>query len=137
VGVRVLESSKDLNIYFYTQMNKLPSQEPDELDALIAAPQHHKLLFENESVRVLDANIPAGEMTAVHSHRFAASHLVISWSDFIRYDAAGTVLMNSKDIGKEILSHTALWSEPLGPHALKNIGANDLHIISVEIKNKK
>ncbi|MBS1640593.1 MAG: hypothetical protein JSR12_11100 [Bacteroidetes bacterium] len=33
-----------------------------ELDALIAAPQHHKLLFENEWVRVLDTNIPAGEI---------------------------------------------------------------------------
>ena len=38
-------------------MNK--EQSPDDLDALIAAPQHHKLLFENEFVRVLDAKIPA------------------------------------------------------------------------------
>jgi len=28
-------------------------QFPDALDALIASPQHHKLLFENEFVRVL------------------------------------------------------------------------------------
>ncbi len=42
----------------------------------------------------------------------------------------------SRSLGKAIAPHTALWSEPLGPHALKNVGANDLHIISVEIKNK-
>jgi len=31
---------------------------------------------------------------------------------------------------------TALWSGPLIPHALKNTGTTDLHIISVEIKQK-
>jgi len=113
-----------------------PEPWPDELDALIASPPHHKLLLENDSVRVLDANIPPGEMTAVHTHRLAASHLVISWSDFIRYDAEGIVLLDSRSIGKTIAQHTALWSEPLGPRALKNVGTNDLHIISVEIKNR-
>ena len=113
-----------------------PEQWPNELDALIAAPQHHKLLFENEFVRVLDANIPPGEMTALHTHRFAASHIVISWSDFIRYDAEGNVLLDSRNMGKSVPQHTVLWSGPLGPHTLKNVGANDLHIISVEIKNK-
>ncbi|MDO3624674.1 hypothetical protein [Mucilaginibacter sp. BT774] len=111
-----------------------PEQWPPELDALIAAPEHHKLLFENERVRVIDANIPAGQMTAVHTHRFAASHIVVSWSDFIRYDAGGNVLLDSRSLGKSVSTHTALWSEPLGPHALKNVGGQELHIISVELK---
>jgi len=111
-----------------------PEQWPHELDALIAAPEHHKLLFENDRVRVIDANIPAGDMTAVHTHGFAASHVVISWSDFIRYDAGGNLLLDSRSLGKSIAPHTALWSEPLGPHALKNVGGQELHIISVEVK---
>jgi len=112
-----------------------PQHWPAELDALIAAPQHHKLLFENDSVRVLDANIPPGETTALHTHSLAASHIVISWSDFIRYDEAGNVLLDSRSLGKTISPHTALWSEPLGPHSLKNVGDRELHIISVEVKN--
>jgi hypothetical protein len=115
-------------------MDSLPKQWPEELDALIAAPQHHKLIFENDSVRVLDTNIPPGEITALHMHRFAASHVVISWSNFIRYDEVGNVLLDSQDKGLQFEPHSALWSGPLGPHALKNVGANDLHIISVEIK---
>jgi hypothetical protein len=111
-----------------------PEQWPAELDALIAAPEHHKLLFENDRVRVIDANIPAGKMTAVHTHRFAASHIVVSWSDFIRYDNKGNVLLDSRSIGKSFAPHAALWSEPLGPHALKNVGEYELHIISVEVK---
>jgi hypothetical protein len=111
-----------------------PEQWPPELDALIAAPEHHKLLFENERVRVIDANIPSRDMTAVHTHRFAASHVVVSWSDFIRYDASGNVLLDSRTLGRSIAPHTVLWSEPLGPHALKNVGERELHIISVEVK---
>jgi hypothetical protein len=114
--------------------NMNEKKQHDGLDALIAAPQHHKLLFENDLVRVLDAAIPPGETTAVHTHQFAASHIVISWSDFIRYDAGGRVLLDSRSMGKTITPHTALWSDPLGPHALENTGANVLHIISVEIK---
>jgi hypothetical protein len=115
-------------------MDIQPEKWPDELDALIAAPQHHSLLLENEFVRVLDTCIPPGEMTAVHTHCFAASHIVISWSDFIRYDAPGNVLLDSRSLGKTIVPHAALWSEPIGPHVIKNAGNNNLHIISVEIK---
>jgi hypothetical protein len=107
---------------------------PKELDALTAAPQHHKLLFENDFVRVIDACIPAGEMTAVHTHRWPASLYFISWSNFIRYDAAGNVVLDSRNLPATILPGTALWSEPLSPHALKNIGDNDLKVICVEIK---
>jgi hypothetical protein len=72
----------------------------DKLDALIAAPQHHKLLFENEFVRVLDANIPAGKITNVHTLYYPASLYFISWSNFIRYDVDGNVLLDSRTLEK-------------------------------------
>src|SRR6266487_1339472 len=114
---------------------KNTSHWPDELDALTAAPQHHKLLFENEFVRVLDTNIPAGEMTNVHTHQHPVSLYFISWSDFIRYDAEGNILVDSRSFAKIPGAGSALWSGPLAPHSLKNIGENDLHVICVEIKN--
>ena len=109
-------------------------QWPEELDALIAAPQHHKLLFENETVRVIDARIPPGEITNVHTHKWPASLYIISWSEFIRYDKDGNILLDSRNLSKQPSPATALWSEPLIPHALKNTGNNSLHVISVEIK---
>jgi len=111
-------------------------QWPAELDALIAAPQHHKLLFENEMVRVLDTMIMPGEITNVHTHQNPASLYIISWSDFIRYDADGNVLVDSGTMGKIPGPGSALWSGPLLPHSLKNTGDNELHVISVEVKNK-
>lgn len=107
---------------------------PPQLDALIAAPQHHKLLFENDFVRVLDTEIPPGEITNVHTHEFPGSLYFLSWSDFIRYDDKGTVLVDSRTLSKIPTVGSALWSGPLGPHCLQNIGNNKLHVISVEIK---
>ena len=107
---------------------------PEHLDALVAAPEHHKLLMENDQVRVLDTLIHPGEITKVHTHRWPASLYVISWSDFIRYDAEGNVMVDSRTLLKTPSASTALWSEPLKPHCLENIGDTDIHIISVEIK---
>lgn len=115
-------------------MNTQPEQWTPELDALIASPQHHKLIFENERVRVLDTNIPPGEITALHTHSMPASLVVLTWSDFIRFDAEGNILLDSREKGLSFEPHSALWSGPLGLHALKNVGTNDLHIISVEMK---
>ena len=106
----------------------------DSLDALVAAPEHHKLLFENNFVGVLDTLILPGEITKVHTHRFPASLFILSWSDFIRYDATGNIMVDSRNFPNKPLPNTALWSEPLIPHSLKNIGENNLQVISVEIK---
>jgi|SRR3954468_5488176 hypothetical protein len=107
---------------------------PPELDAMIAAPQHHKLLLENDFVRVIDTLILPGEITNVHTHKWPASLYVISWSDFVRYDEKANIVFDSRTLSKKPLPESALWSDPLGPHALQNIGTDSMHIISVEVK---
>jgi hypothetical protein len=118
------------------QQNQNTNEWTDELDALSASPQHHKLLFENEFVRVLDTNIPPGEITTVHIHQFPSALYFLSWSDFIRYDEKGNVLVDSRTLSKIPTVGSAFWSGPLTAHCLKNIGDNDLHVISVEIKKQ-
>ena len=107
---------------------------PEDLDALTAAPQHHKLLFENEFVRVLDTCIPPNETTPVHTHRFPASLYILSWSDFIRFDDKGVVIFDSRTLANLPTAGSAGWTESFAPHALQNIGTQDLHVISVEQK---
>ncbi|MBV4357596.1 cupin domain-containing protein [Pinibacter aurantiacus] len=107
---------------------------PDSLDALIAAPQHHKLLFENEFVRVLDTLIPPGETTAIHTHRYPASTYILSWSDFVRFDDNGNVMLDTRTLAKKPGPGAANWVEALPPHALQNVGTQDMHVISVEQK---
>jgi len=107
---------------------------PAELDALRADPRHHRLLFENEIVRVLDTLIQPGDITELHTHCFAAALYVVSWSDFIRYDEKGNVMLDSRSLPKTPDPNTALWTSALGPHRLRNVGAAPLHIISTELK---
>jgi hypothetical protein len=106
----------------------------DELDAMIAAPLYHTVILENDDVRVLDTTVPPGHTVPLHTHRWPGVQYIISWSDFIRRNAAGTILLDSRNI--QLPPHgTALWSGPLPPHTLQNVGNSPLHVISVELKN--
>jgi hypothetical protein len=107
---------------------------PDALDALQAAPGQHRLLLENDHVRVLDTEIAPGDRTPVHTHRWPAVHYVLSWSEFVRRDAEGVVLVDTRASGPGGAPPTALWGEPLGPHTLENVGGAPVRVISVEIK---
>lgn len=111
-----------------------PSLRPPDLDALRAAPAQHRVILENERVRVLDTRIAPGERTPIHTHRWPAAHHVMSWSPFIRRDADGAVLVDSRAAGVTAALGDVLWGAPLGPHSLENVGHAVLHIVSVEIK---
>ncbi len=106
----------------------------DELDALTAAPEHHALLLENEFVRVLDTKVGPGETVPLHTHRWPSTLYILSWSDFVRRDDAGRVVVDSRNLAK-VPPGNALWSGPLPPHTLENVGQSELHAISVELKN--
>lgn len=107
---------------------------PAELDALRAAPGQHRLVLENERVRVLDTRIAPGERTPLHTHQWCAAHHVISWSAFVRRDDKGVVLLDTRTAGVAAAPGAVLWGEALGPHTLENVGNELLHILSVEIK---
>jgi hypothetical protein len=105
---------------------------PDSLDALVAAPKHHKLVFENERVRILDTKIPAGELVPVHTHRWPAVYYTIVPGEFVRRDGEGNVLLDTR-VTLRFLGH-ASWIESLPPHSVENVGAAEIHLISCELK---
>lgn len=114
----------------------LPNQPewPDFLDALNAAPDHHKLLFENDRVRVLDTHIAVGDRTPVHTHQWPGVLHIFSWSNFAPYNDKGNIVVDSRKIDAFKTPPAAVWSDPLTPHSLENAGEIDLHVISVELK---
>jgi hypothetical protein len=64
-----------------------PADWPKDKDALIAAPRNHKILLENDRVRVLDVTVAPGEVEAVHSHRWPSVLYFMAAGDFIDRDS--------------------------------------------------
>jgi len=105
----------------------------DSLDAVVAAPKHHRLVLDNDRVRVLDTRIPAGDLVPVHTHRWPAVYYTISGGDFVRYNAEGRVLLDTR-IQPAPTGQPARFIESLEPHSIENVGTSEIHLISVELK---
>ena len=108
---------------------------PDHLDAVIAAPQYHVVLLENERVRVLDTRVPVGEIVPVHTHRWPALYYTIVAGDFIRRDPEGNVLFDSRTVTGLLKRSDATFMESLVPHSVENVSSVEIHLISVELKD--
>jgi len=114
----------------------LPDQQwPAHLDALVAAPRHHKLLYENDSVRVLEVRIPRGESVPLHTHRWPAVLQLQRWSEHVRRNEAGKIVFDSREAEPAMLMPAVVWSEPLAPHSVENVGGAELLVLSVELKD--
>lgn len=108
---------------------------PDLLDAVVAAPGNHTVLFENDRVRVLQTRILPGQMVPVHTHRWPSVLFVLSLGDFIRRDHLGKVTLDSRQAFEPPKLHTPIWLEPLPPHSLENVGPREMNNVQVEIKS--
>jgi hypothetical protein len=117
-----------------TSPTDAPRPPTHPLDAMAHAAQHHAVLLENSAVRVLDTKVAPGECTPVHAHEWPAALYVLAWSDFVRHDPDGNVLLDSRTFAERPAVGTALWGPPIGPHYVRNVGTGDLHILAVEIK---
>lgn len=107
---------------------------PESLDAMQAARGHHEVLLENEHVRVLEAWAAPGDTVPVHTHRWPGVIHIVSGSHFVRRDAEGVVLVDSRKGGAPPKAGAVLWSAPLPPHSLENVGDRELRTIAVEVK---
>jgi hypothetical protein len=101
---------------------------------MVAAAGYHTLLFENENVRVLHTRISPGATAPIHTHRWPCVVFIQSWSDCIRRDHLGNVLVDSRQSLEIPKLNTLTWQQPLPPHSLENIGDSEINTTSVEIK---
>ena len=108
---------------------------PDSLDALIAAPAHHRLLLENDRVRVIHTLIPPGGLVPLHTHRWGGVAYLQSFSHFIRRGEKSELLFDSRAAGDAPTVPCAQWFQPLPPHTVENLGPREISILIVEIKN--
>ena len=103
-----------------------PQSNHDSLDSLKVCSSTQKLMFENEFVRVIDDQIPAGVAEPLHSHR----HGVVISLTTSTYE---TVTQGGKKSVSEHKEGTAVWSEAT-VHTVKNVGNAPAHAIRIELK---
>ena len=106
----------------------------DELDGPAADPQTHRVIFENDHVRVLETTISAGATTALHTHLAPTLSYVISGSHFRRRDEAGVIVIDTRTTPGFVLPRV-LFSDSIPRHTLENTGDDDLCLIGVELKH--
>ena len=99
------------------------AQDPTKID-----PQHYKVEFENEQVRVLRVRMEAGGKTATHSH---PDGLVVAVTDLkVRH-----TLPDGKTADRELKAGEALWT-PAWSHAGQNLADKPFELILVELKSR-
>ena len=85
-----------------------------------------KVKFENDRVRVLEAELPPGVKEQVHSHPAYVIY-VLAGGPYRNYAADG------KSTEGELKTGEVVYRDPL-THAAENIGKTMMHLILVELK---
>ena len=108
---------------------------PDSLDAVVAAPQYHRVLFENDRVRVLEVTVPPHQREPLHTHRWPSVLYKEQTGRGRYYDATGQLVHESTTPyrkGPDLVR--ARWQVPEPPHAVENTDEVADRFIRVELK---
>ena len=110
------------------------------LDAVTAAPKHHKVLFENERLRVLEVTIEGHDEEPVHHHRWS-SVFVLDQLHGPVHDIApdGVPLPPNRDVMKAIQDWDGkgclvVHMAPQPPGRVRNASDKIVHGVRVEMK---
>jgi quercetin dioxygenase-like cupin family protein len=95
------------------------------LDPVVSNPEHYKVVFENDQVRVLEYTDAPGDTTTAHTH---PNSVMYTLSSFRRRLHNGDT---HRDV--EISAGTTGWL-PAQQHHGHNIGDTPTHVIFVELK---
>ena len=111
-----------------------PAKWPDSLEAVAAAPGNHRVVFENERIRVLDVTVRPGENEALHMHRMPSVLYIIAEDDIQDFDASGKLLYDTRAQKDPPKTPYAEWMPPQAAHRVVNRSKNALRLIRIELK---
>lgn len=99
-------------------------------DSMVVAPQFHKVLLENDKVRVLEVTLKPGDKIPMHSHPggYVAYALVDSKTRFTGADG--------KSADREMKAGHPVWADAV-THVAENIGTSAGKVIVIELKVPK
>ena len=104
------------------------------LDAPTAAPENHKVVFENERVRVLDVTVAVGGREKLHAHCWPSVLYVMFRGKLREWDADGKVIREVKETPPATAFPLTQWLEASPPHSIENLDSQPIHLVRVELK---
>jgi hypothetical protein len=108
---------------------------PASLDAVAAAPGNHRVLLENDRVRVLEITVAPGEREPVHAHCLPSVSYVMYEGKYRDYDGQGNLLSEGKESPPESQFPMTSWSEPVAPHSFENLDTKPVRSLHIELKH--
>ena len=131
-------------VFFVASLTLSPKGNATELaayDAITAAPDNHRVVFENEKVRVLEVTIKPGEKEPFHVHPMPSVMTVITGTKLRITEATindgKLVTGKTIEVGKDNFQPPPLWMPPQGLHSAENIGSVTFHAYRIELKGEK
>lgn len=99
-------------------------------DSMVVAPQFHKVLIDNDKVRVLEVTLKPGDKIPMHSHPGGYVSIGVTGSK------ARFTTPDGKSVDRELKAGEAVWSEAT-THTSENVGTAEAKVIVVELKVPK
>lgn len=111
-----------------------------DLDAVVAAPANHRVVLENDEVRVLQVEVAPGETEAVHEHRWPSVLHIQSAQPAIDIGYAwrdGKMVETGRRTLPAGAPPAAIWVPRQEAHAVQNLGTAPFRLLRVELKKPR
>lgn len=121
--------------------NSDPASWDPALDAVVAAPANHKVLFENENIRVIEVILHPNEEEPVHHHRWPSVFVFDQVKGPIHdFAPDGTMLPPNRDVIQAVEAWDGkgcliVHMQPQPAGRVLNASDKTLHGVRIEMKN--
>jgi len=109
-------------------------QWPAALDAPTASPENHRIVFENERVRVLDVIVAVGGREALHAHCWPSVLYVTFRGKLREWGADGKLIREVKETPPPTAFPLTQWLDASPPHSIENLDTQPIHLLRIELK---
>jgi predicted metal-dependent enzyme (double-stranded beta helix superfamily) len=108
---------------------------PPEGDGVAAAPNNHRVLLENENMRVLEVTLQPGERENVHHHQWPSVMVIDSRPNYVNYDKDGNIIRPAIEVSANPEMPIVARLPPQAAHSVLNTGSTPFHAIRIEYKH--
>lgn len=105
-----------------------------ERDAVKAAPKNHRVILENDDIRVLEVTVRPGEKEQLHHHQWPSVMVVDSRPKYINYDKDGNAIKPAVQASGSPEMPIIVRLPPQAEHAIHNMDQYPFHAIRIEYK---